>query len=192
MEWGRLGLWELPVAEYRGLWVGSLTTRRKRKCRQLIRKPSKPRNQSRRKGSDAMRKWIALLIVLGSCSPLFAQQTFEQVWQSQWRSQVSGNFLSRRFEPQLKAACKEVWDTAQANVAVTPIPSAGCKCDSDPRGCLCKPNSLTQKHNYPCGDVKCPWNDLNNVSKVKAKAAPSISVKRKRRPLFPLFRRRSR
>lgn len=67
-----------------------------------------------------MSKWIMVVAIcfVWGISLVQAQQTFEQVWQSQWRSQVSGNFISRRFEPQLKAACKEVWDTAQANVVV--------------------------------------------------------------------------
>jgi hypothetical protein len=53
--------------------------------------------------------------------------------------------------------------TAHAAPAVNPPAKAGCKCDSDPRGCLCHPTGAHQKHNYPCGDEACPWAHLSSV-----------------------------
>lgn len=64
---------------------------------------------------------MAAVAVLGfGFHSAFAAETFDQAWQTRWRPQVEGSFLSRRFEPQIKAACEEVWDVAQANVAPKP------------------------------------------------------------------------
>lgn len=60
--------------------------------------------------------------LLAAGQSAFAVETFEQAWQSRWRPQVASSFISRRFEPEIKASAKEVWDVAQANV-VAPTPA---------------------------------------------------------------------
>lgn len=69
-----------------------------------------------------MRKLIAAAVVAFAvvCQSAFAVETFDQAWAKRWRPQVTGSLLSRRFEPEIKASAKEVWDVAQANVAPAP------------------------------------------------------------------------
>jgi hypothetical protein len=53
-----------------------------------------------------------------------------------------------------------------------PAPAVGCKCDSEPAGCTCKP-SPGQKHNYSCGDANCPWSKLASDKQAPAACGPN-------------------
>lgn len=80
-----------------------------------------------------MKRWLLTLSVLlasaapfvaWTCQPAWAVETFDEAWQTRWRPQVTGSLLSRRFEPQIRSAAKEIWDVAQANaVATLPKPA---------------------------------------------------------------------
>lgn len=67
-----------------------------------------------------MKFFLVAILFLASCTPVLAVETFDQAWEKRWASKVEGSLFTRRFEPQIKAACKEVWDVAQANVPPKP------------------------------------------------------------------------
>lgn len=67
-----------------------------------------------------MKFFLVAILFLASCTPVLAVETFDQAWANRWASKVEGSLFTRRFEPQIKEACKEVWDVAQANVPLKP------------------------------------------------------------------------
>lgn len=67
----------------------------------------------------------AASFVACSCQPALAVETFDEAWATRWRPQVTGSLLSRRFEPQIKASAREVWDVAQANAVAKLLKPAG-------------------------------------------------------------------
>ena len=141
-----------------------------------------------------MKLTLAAVAVLTLClvASAQAQQTFEQAWQSTWRPKISGSILSRRFEGQIKAACQEVWDVAQANAVAAPaVPVAAakvqpakvaCECTADGRECVCSGG-------YPCGDAKCPWTRQVKAAKPKGHASAFAVTRPRKRPFRLLFHR---
>lgn len=67
-----------------------------------------------------MKRALMAAVAALLCTPVLAVETFDQAWEKRWASKVEGSLFTRRFEPQIKEACKEVWDVAQANVPPKP------------------------------------------------------------------------
>lgn len=91
-----------------------------------------------------MKRALMAAVAALLCTPAFAVETFDQAWASRWAPQVKGSLFTRRFEPQIKAACKEVWDVAQQNVP-------------KPAGPLVAKNKATVKVVTKAASRRRPW-----------------------------------